>query len=80
MKQIHVFTEEHQDILEQRLPAAMQYSFDDLVAGLADIAARIIGGADAKQDIEAEFRDFLQENEYIHLDAFIRVCLEGTHA
>jgi len=79
MKQIRVFTEQYQDILEQRLPTATQYGFDDMVTGLADVAAQIMGGGE-KQQLEAEFRDFLQENEYIHLDAFIRICLEDAYA
>jgi len=79
MKQIRVFTEDYQDILEQRLPTAVRYGFDDMVAGLADVAAQIMGKGD-QHALQAEFRDFLQENEYIHLDAFIRICLEDAYA
>jgi len=79
MKEIRVYTEEHQDILERRLPTGLRHSFDDMVAGLADVAAQIMGATLANDKLQAKFRDFLQENKYIHLDAFIRICLEDEH-
>jgi len=76
MKQIRVFTEEYQSILEQRLSTAAPHSFDELVAGLSDVAEQIMGAVSEKVVLETKFRDFLSENDYIHLDAFIRICLE----
>jgi len=79
MKSIHIFTEKHQDILAQRLLEDAAYSFDGLIAGLTDVAAQIMG-KDEKHELESKFRDFLSENEYIHFDAFISICLEDVHA
>ena len=86
MKRVFIFTEEHGGILAQKLPDAVPHNFDGLdcvmveygdqaAVKLAEAAAQITG-MDASGEIEAEFRDFLEENEYIHLDAFIRICLE----
>ena len=89
MKQIYIFTDEYHDALIQRLPDAVPHNFGGLACfaardngatvALAEVAAQI-KGADASccQDFEAEFRDFLSENDYIHLDVFIRICLEDT--
>lgn len=41
---------------------------------LASIAEDVVD-ADAIT-LEIKFADFLSENEYIYLDAFIRICLE----
>jgi len=79
MKQIRVFTEEHRDILEQKLPTDVSYNLNGLVDGLAEAAMQIMGKGE-KQVLEGEFRDFLSKNEYIHLDAFIRICLEDVYA
>jgi len=79
MRSIHVFTEEHHDILAQMLSEANLYNFDGFVEGLADIATQIMNRGD-RQELKTKFRDFLNENEYIHLDAFIRICLEDTNA
>ena len=78
MKQIRIFTEEFHDIIKQNLPAG-NYDFDDLVAGLADAALQIKGRGN-KLTIMAKLSDFLEENDHIHLDAFIRVCLEDVYA
>ena len=88
MKQIYIFTEDYHDILVQKLPYAVPHNFggldclateddDRAVAGLAEIAEQITGESDG---LEAKFNNFLQENKYIHLDAFIRICLEDVYA
>ena len=90
MRHIYIFTEDYADMLTQRLPNAVPYLFsnlqglavrdsDDAVRSLADIAAQVMNNNDLL-DIDAKIRDFLMENEYIHLDAFIRICLEDIDA
>ena len=87
MKRIYIFTEEHGDILAQKLPEASPHNFgglDCLTAGdssyiaakLAEVAAQTMGISTDDRRLESEFKNFLEENEYIHLDAFIRICLE----
>ena len=89
MEQIYIFTDEYYDILERKLPEAVPHNFDGLdclvmenggsaAAVLAEIAKQStdIG---TNKEIEDKFRDFLNENKYIHLDAFIRICLEDTN-
>jgi len=88
MKRIYIFTEDYRDILTQWLPNARPYNFGGLdcltieheaethVAGeLAQITTYIMGN-EMSGWLEAKLNDFLSENEYIHLDAFIRICLE----
>ncbi|MCL2573633.1 MAG: hypothetical protein FWE34_03655 [Defluviitaleaceae bacterium] len=75
MKQIYVFTEEHKDTLAQRLENAMPYGCDHVISILADISAEMAGLSESIA-VEAELRDFLEKNDYIHLDAFARICLE----
>jgi len=75
MREIRVFTEEYNDVLAQKLPESATCSLEGLVTGLAEAAVQIMGKGD-QHVIETKFRDFLEENEYIHLDAFIRICLE----
>ena len=90
MKQIYIFTENYHDALAQKMPGAAVHNFgglDCLVAdgdgaatALAEVAAQALG-ADTSQNqaIKAKLKDFLSENEYIHLDAFIRICLEDVN-
>jgi len=79
MRNIHVFTEDYRDVLAQTLLETNLHSFDGLVEGLADVATQIMCKGD-KNALKAEFGDFLSQNDYIHLDAFIRICLEDIDA
>ena len=90
MKQIYIFTEDYHEALAQRLPNAEPFSFGGLdcliaedrgvTAALAEVAARVLGAEASQRPVfEAKFKDFLSENEYIHLDAFIRICLEDAN-
>ena len=85
---IFVFSDVYHDILAERLPcdelgclAGINYvniiDDGDVAERLAVIVAEIVGKSQLAGRIEEELRDFLSENEYIHIDAFINVCLEG---
>ena len=90
MEQIYIFTDDYRNILERKLPDAVPHNFDGLdclmmedgdsaAAVLAEIAKQTINIGTVK-GLEDKFRNFLEENKYIHLDAFIRICLEDTNA
>jgi hypothetical protein len=90
MKQIYIFTDDYRDILEQKLPKAVPHNFNGLdcfvaedgssaAVVLAEIAKQTVGIGTSKE-LEDKFRDFLEENEYINLDAFMRICLEDFYA
>ncbi|MCL2397503.1 MAG: hypothetical protein FWC93_05495 [Defluviitaleaceae bacterium] len=69
MKRIFVFSEVYHDF-------AIEYN--ELTAGvLAEIIAGMVGDGHKVDIIESMLADFLAENDHIHLDAFINVCLEG---
>jgi len=87
---VYIFTEDYQEILTQLLPNAKPHRFGGLacliiendihvVRGLAEVVSQILG-VDVSSRLEDEIVDFLSENEYIHLDAFIRICLEEIDA
>ncbi|MDR2182642.1 MAG: hypothetical protein LBE55_00550 [Clostridiales bacterium] len=88
MRRIYIFTEEYHGALARRLPEAASHNFGGveclvvedggfIAAVLAEIAAEKLG---ANEGIEGLFKGFLEENGYIHLDAFIRICLEDAYA
>ena len=83
-----VFSEAYYDILSDNLPyeeadclAGINYvsiaDDGDAAGRLAVIIGDIIGKNQLVGCIEEDLRDFLSENEYIHIDAFINVCLRG---
>ena len=83
---IYIFTEDYRDTLVRHLGNVARGCFgglnylaidhDDLAAKrLADVAADVMG-TEASPGLAAKISDFLSENNYIHLDAFIRICLE----
>lgn len=60
MKQLHIYTDLHYDIL---------------IKALAEIAASYMDKTDINE-VRARLIDFLSQNNHIHLDAFMRICLE----
>ena len=86
--QIHVFSEKYLDALAKMLPGArpcdvgrIKYLAVDsnmfVLQNLAGFAADIIGKPNAKAAIQADLHDFLAQNNHLHLDAYISICLEG---
>ena len=85
---IYVFSWEYHDILSLELPAAMRFNTCGIEylalanniwakVHLAKAIAKIAGCSASYELIDAELEEFLAYNNYIHVDAFINVCLEG---
>ena len=87
--QIFIFSDKYINELADFLPDAqictigrIKYlaAADNIVTTtkLAAAAADIIHKPHAIKVIQASMLDFLAENNHIHLDAFINICLEET--
>ena len=86
---IYIFSEKFYDILADALPDALSCRIahmDCLIARgdvftvwrLAGALTEIAGGQGAGGFVFDRLVHFLAENDHIHADAFVNVCLEGV--
>lgn len=88
MRELFIFSEQNFDILAEGLPDArvcracdVEYlAVRDSVFAVWRLAKMIDAIMDREQAcglVYTELAGFLAENNYIHVDAFINICLEG---
>jgi len=81
-EQIFIFSDKYLDVVAEYLPFARLGTFGSIkylaAADNNDTARRLaqaVFSIDGK-NAEVDLVDFLAENNYLHLDAFINICLE----
>lgn len=85
---IYIFSRNYCDILSLELPAAKYFNICGVEClaltnniwakvHLAKAITKITKCSALYELIDAELEEFLMYNNYIHVDAFINVCLEG---
>jgi len=87
--QIFIFSDKYFDALADLLPDAQicaigrikHLTADNNITTTTKLAAAMadmIHKPSATQAIQANLQDFLSQNNHIHFDAFINICLEET--
>ena len=87
--QIFIFSDKYLNALADLLPDAQTHTIGRIkhlaadnnittTTKLAAAMADVIGKPSAAQAIQANLQDFLSQNNHIHFDAFINICLEET--